>query len=131
MNSHIKSWLTSLILTCKSIRIQNHICFSEGKLLIVQSNHYPLFAVSSLSALRLLCCCCWVASWLLGWDSSLWVLQRIALQGGHGGPFKHMMDVTGIKIFPACLAAMKETLETFKLREYQRDQPQGHYPKEQ
>ena len=39
-------------------------------------------------------------------------------QGGRGGPFKHMMDVTGIEICLACLSAIKETLETFKLREY-------------
>ena len=55
----------------------------------------------------------------------LWVLQRTAVQGGHGGPLKHIMmkDVTGIEICLACLSVMtqnlKETLETFKLREYQ------------
>ena len=39
-----------------------------------------------------------------------------------------MMDVTGVKISWACLSARKETLETFKLRDYQRDQPQGQNP---
>ena len=38
-----------------------------------------------------------------------------------------MMDVTGVYICWACLSAIKETFETFKLRDYQRDQPQGHY----
>ena len=39
-----------------------------------------------------------------------------------------MMDVTGVEICWACLSARKETLETFKLRDYQRDQPQGQNP---
>ena len=39
-----------------------------------------------------------------------------------------MMDVTGVEISWACLSARKETLETFKLRDYQRDQPQGQNP---
>ena len=38
------------------------------------------------------------------------------------------MDVTGVEISWACLSARKETLETFKLRDYQRDQPQGQNP---
>ena len=38
-----------------------------------------------------------------------------------------MMDVTRVQICWACLSAIKATLETFKLRDYQRDQPQGHY----
>ena len=51
-----------------------------------------------------------------------------AEQGERGVPFRHMMDVTGVKICWGCLSAIIETLETFKFREYQRDQPQGHYP---
>ena len=39
-----------------------------------------------------------------------------------------MMDITGIVICWACLSAMKETLEPFKLRDYQRDQQKGQYP---
>ena len=39
-----------------------------------------------------------------------------------------MMDVTAIEISWGCLSARKGTLETFKLRDYQRDQPQGHNP---
>ena len=41
-----------------------------------------------------------------------------------------MLDVTGVEINWACLSARKETLETIKLRDYQRDQPQGHKPDE-
>ena len=39
-----------------------------------------------------------------------------------------MMDVTGVEISWACLSARKETLETFKLRDYQTDQPHRHNP---
>ena len=38
------------------------------------------------------------------------------------------MDVTGVEISWACLSARKETLETFKLRDYQTDQPHWHNP---
>ena len=41
-----------------------------------------------------------------------------------------MMDLIGVKICRASLSllsAMKETFETFKLRDYQRDQPQAQY----
>ena len=77
----------------------------------------PFFADSSLSALRL----------------TLSPGAVSALQGSgsaHSSAFfKHMMDITGIKIcWACCLSTMKETLEAFKLREYHRDQPQGHYP---
>ena len=63
---------------------------------------------SSAAATGLLrgCCCC----------------DKAEL-GERGGPFKHMMDVTGVEICRACLAGVKET---FKLRDYQRGQPQGH-----
>ena len=54
------------------------------------------------------------------------LLLRTAEQGGRGRPCKHMMDVTGVEFSWACLSARKETLETFKLRDYQRNQPQGH-----
>ena len=41
-----------------------------------------------------------------------------------------MMDLIGVKICPASLSllsAMKETFETFKLRDYQTDQHQEQY----
>ena len=43
-------------------RIQLQIYFSEGNLLLIQSNHHTFFAVSSLQALRLLCGCYFVAT---------------------------------------------------------------------
>ena len=97
--------------------------------LIIQNNHQPFFAVSSLHALRLLCGCCQcsVVTRLHCCNGRRLVLLT-AEQGGRGGPCKHMMDVTGIKICWACLSARKETLETFKLRDCQRDQSQGHNP---
>ena len=60
MNSHMKSWLNSLIL--------NYSWFSfkflsvKENVLLIQSNHHPSFAVSSLQALRLLHGCCSVAT---------------------------------------------------------------------
>ena len=49
-------WLNSLILNCswfsfKSVSVREQI-------LLIQSNNDPFFAVSSLWAVRLLCCCC-------------------------------------------------------------------------
>ena len=125
MNSHMKSWLNSLIL--------NYSWFSfkflsvKENVLLIQSNHHSSFAVSSLQALRLLRGCCSVATRRHCCDGRRLVL-RTAEQGGRGRPCKHMMDVTGVEISWACLSARKETLETFKLRDYQRDQPQGQNP---
>ena len=56
MNSHMKSWFNSLILngsgfSFKSVSMREHI-------LLIQRNNKPFFAVSSLPALWLLCCCC-------------------------------------------------------------------------
>ena len=56
MNSHMKSWLNSLIL--------NYSWFSfkflsvKENVLLIQRNHHSSFAVSSLQALRLLHGCC-------------------------------------------------------------------------
>ena len=127
MNLHMKSWLNSLI--------SNYSLFSfkfvsvKENVLLVQSNHHPFFAVSSMQALRLLCQ--WYGCSVATRQSCCYFTLGVLLtteQGGCGGPCKRMMDVTGVKICWACLLAGKETLETFKLRDYQRDQPQGHNP---
>ena len=110
-------------------RIQFLIYFSEGKCLLIQSNHHSFFAVSSLQALRLLCGCCSVETRRRCFDSRGLVLSTTE-QRGCGGPCNQMLDVTGVEINWACLSARKETLETIKLRDYQRDQPQGHKPDE-
>ena len=78
--------------------------------------------------------CCMTA--LCGYRAALLLMQTSMLLctaglGGHRGPFHHIMDVSGVKICQgsqANLSAMKRTLawETFKLREYQMDQPQGY-----
>ena len=109
----MKSWLNSLNL--KLIQIQLQICYSGGIYLLIQSNNDAFFAVISLpgsasfktAALPLLSghllFCCYCTCWML----------HTAMLGGHGGPFKHMVDVTGVEICQACLSAtMKETLET-------------------
>ena len=42
----------------------------------------------------------------------------------HTNALQISMHITSVKICSACLSAIKETLENFKLRDYQRD-PQG------
>ena len=86
------------------------------QILLIQSNNDPFFAVSSLPEFRLLCCCCSVATGQRCCHGRLLVLLHTARWGGLEGLFKHMMDVTGIKICLACLSAIKKTLETIKLR---------------
>ena len=112
----------------KSFLIQLQICFSDGNVLQIQSNHHPFVVVSSLQALKLLCGCCKVATRRCCCDGRRRVLHT-AEQGGRGGPFK----LAGIEICWACLynGKLKETLETFELRDYQRDQPQRHNPDEE
>ena len=124
MNSHMQSWLNSLILNWS--RFSFEFLAARENVLLIQSNHNPFFAVGPLPALRLLRWCSWVATGRRC-DGRLRMLHT-AEQGGRGVPFKHMMDVTGIEICCAWLSAIKETLETFKLRDYQRDQPQGQHP---
>ena len=62
MNLHMNSWSWRIL--WNHVRIQLQICFREGKccVLLIQSNHHPSFAVSSLQALRLLCGCCSVVT---------------------------------------------------------------------
>ena len=46
---------------------------------------------------------------------------RTAEQGGCGGPFKHMIDLTGVEICwarAACLSARKETSETINFETF-------------
>ena len=111
MNSHIKSWIhQSYWFSFKFVSVRENV-------LLIQSNHHPCLAVSSLQALRLLCAscgCCSVAARWCSCNTRCWVLLT-AEQGECGGPCKHMMDVTGVKICWACLSARNETLETFKL----------------
>ena len=62
MNSYMKSWLNLLDLNLSWFSFK--IASVRENVLLVQSNHHPffaLFAVSSLPALRHLCCCCSVA----------------------------------------------------------------------
>ena len=118
MNSHMKSWLNSLF-CLKSVSVR-------GKFLLIQSNHDPFLAFSLLPALKLLHCTS-LATWQHGCNCRSQMLCT-ARQAGRGGPSKHTRDVNGVEFCWACLSWIKETLENFKLRDYQRDQPQGHYP---
>ena len=128
---HLK-WLSNselINLNLNLIWIQLQICFSEGSVLTHPKHSWPRFCkqltASSKAAARLA---------LDGERTALlWrqrVLQRTAEPGGRGGHFKHTMDITSVEICWDCLSALKETLETLKLRDYQRDQPQAqrHYP---
>ena len=83
INSHMKSWLNSLILNgsgfgFKSVSVMEQI-------LLIQSNHNPFFAVSSLPALRLLRGCCSMATGRRGCDCRRRVLQRTVVWGGLEG----------------------------------------------
>ena len=91
--------------------VQLQICFSEGKCftyLLFQRNHH-LFPKSA-------------ALLLLDGDGAallLWQTSDVVPHSRVGvtwRPYKHMMNVTGVKICLACLSATKETLEPFKLR---------------
>ena len=79
---------------------------------------------ASPHALRLLCGCCSVATRRHCCACRRRVL-RTEEQGGRGRPCKHMMDVTGVEFSWACLSAKKETLETFKFREYHTSRTQS------
>ena len=103
MNSHMVDFVKWNIPDSASIYV------SEGNVLLIR-NPLPFFAVSSLQALRLLHGCCCVAARRRCCDSRCSVL-RTAEQGRSGGPFKHIMDVTGVEICWACLSAIKETVE--------------------
>ena len=102
MNSRMKSWLNSLISTYSELSFK--FVSVRGNILLIQSNHHPIFAVSSLQALMLLHGCCSVATRWHCCDSRRRMLST-AEQGGRGGPCKHMMDVTGVKISWASLSA--------------------------
>ena len=58
------------------------------------------------------------AVWRPGGAAATADVLRTAEQGRRGGTFMHMMDVTCVEICRACLSAMKETLGTFKSRDY-------------
>ena len=124
MNSHMKSWLNSLFLNWSGFSLKS--VSVRGKFLLIQSNHDPFLAFSLLPALKLLHCTS-VATWQRGCNCRSQMLCT-ARQAGCGGPSKHTRDVNGVEFCWACLSWIKETLENFKLRDYWRDQPQGHYP---
>ena len=123
MNSHMKSWLNSLIL--------NYSWFSfkflsvKENVLLIQSNHHPSFAVSTLQGLRLLCGCCLVATRRFCCYCRRRVLCT-AEQGGCGGPCGQGRNWHGDLL--SLLVSKKETSETFKSWDYRRDQPQGQNP---
>ena len=119
------------IMNLKLFWIQLQICFGEGKC-YTHPKKSSILLCSQLTASP------YAAVWLLhcGVQAALQLLQSLgrcqvlqtAEKRGHRGPFKHMIDVTGIEVCWACLSAIQEPLEIFKLRDYQRDQPQGHNP---
>ena len=122
MNSHMKSWLNSSILTYSWF--SSKFISVWGNVLLIQSNHHSLFAVSLLQALRLLRGCCLVASKRRCCNGKRLVLLT-AEQGGRWGPCKQIWTSLALRSAgPACHCQQ----ETFKLRDYQRDQPQGHNP---
>ena len=68
----------------KLVLIQLQICFCQGNVLLIQSNHHSFLAVSSLPALRLLCCCLVAEGWRCC-NCRLWVLMLPTTeQGGRG-----------------------------------------------
>ena len=82
--------------------------------LLIQSNNDPFFAVSSLPALWLLRGCCSMAKARLRRQTS-----GVAVHSRVGRTWRAWwttLDVTGVEICLACLSAMRETSETFKLR---------------
>ena len=119
MNSHMKWWLNLLILNWSRFSFNLKFDSVRENVSLFQSNHYPCFAVRSLPALRLLHCCCLVAT---GWRCCNGRRRAAHSRVGRTstGPFKHMKDVTAVVICWACLSAKKETLETIKLRDSQR-----------
>ena len=95
--------------------------------LLIQSNNRPFFAVSSLQTPRLLRGCCSVAT-RPGDAAATADVGCCAQQSREHaeGLWSTWLDVTGVEVCWACLSAIKDTLETFKLRDYQRNHPQGH-----
>ena len=82
------------------------------KVLLIQNKH-DSFAVSLLSALKLLSCYCSEATGRCCCDSRRWVLHT-AEQGARRGPSRLIVDCTVGKFCWVCLSSMKEALENFK-----------------
>ena len=72
----------------------------------------PILCTQVTAALLLLC------GNKLTADMRCCELWHTSGRGGHAGPFKHRMDIAGIKICLACLSAMMETIETVMLIDY-------------
>ena len=116
---HIKWWLNSLILkyywfSPKFISVRENV-------LLFQSNCHSFFAVSSLQALRAKA----AARWLPG-GAAATAKDRCCTQQGRedmeGLVSTWKTSLEARSAGPACQH------ETFKLRDYQRDQPQGYNP---
>ena len=108
----MKSWLNSLILNGSGFSFKS--ASVREQILPIQSKNDPFFAVSSLPALRLLLCCCSMATGSAAATADV----RCCCAQQSGEELKGCMDDIGLhwrRDLPG-LSAIKETLETFKLR---------------
>ena len=92
----------------KSIQIQLHICFNEGKYFTHSKQSSPLLC-SQLTARPKAA----VLLLLGGYPAICLRVLRTAEQEGRGGLVKYIMDVTDVDICWACLSALRKILETF------------------
>ena len=106
--------------------------------LLIQSNHqihHHFFAVSSLHALRLLCGCCLVvirrscSAAAATADVRCCHCAQQSKEDMEGLVSTWQTSLASRSAGPACQQELeKGTLETFKLRDYQTDQPHWHNP---
>ena len=131
MNSHMKSWLKSFIWYQSGF---TYFCFVEGYYILIQSNNALFFAASSLPALR--AWGCWAAAsanprLLHCCTTATAEVCCFSQEGGDdvaGLSSTSQMSCISVKIWSACLSAIKGTIDTWDSRDYRRDQTQGHYP---
>ena len=126
MNSHMKSWLKSVI-WINPDSATNQFYAVVKRLVSVweiihssKTNYDPSLKAAYCQPWG---CCFWCYGRRL--------LLRTAGPGDAGAfqlqSFKHIIDVTGVETLLVCLSAMKETAEMFKLRYHHQNQPWTHF----
>ena len=118
MNSHMESWLNSWIL--KYSRFSSKFISVRENVLLIPSNHHSFF--SSLQAQG---CCVAAAQWLPGGaaaTANVWCCTQQSREDMEGLVSTWWTSLASRSAGPNCQQ------ESFKLRYYQRDQPQGHNP---